>query len=51
MPIAYPGTMLHLVEDFTTKLRKESRFGYYIIPQSKLWVDKNPRWWQYEINA
>jgi len=50
-PIAYPGTMLHLAEDFTIKLRKESRFKDYIMPRSKLWVDNNPRWWKYEINA
>jgi hypothetical protein len=46
-PIAYPGSMPHLAEDFTAKLRHESRFEGYIIPQSKLWLDKNPRWWKY----
>ena len=47
IPISFPGPILHLADDFTAKARKESRFEYHTIPQSRLWVDKNSSWWKY----
>ncbi|MCG2741654.1 MAG: hypothetical protein L6300_15670 [Syntrophaceae bacterium] len=47
IPISLPGSILHLAEDFTAKLRKKSGFEYHTIPQYRLWVDKNSVWWKY----
>ncbi len=47
IPIPFPGSILHLAEDFTAKPRRESRFEYQNIPQSRLWVDTKSIWWRY----